>query len=169
MKTLTILRHAKSSWDNPALIDFDRPLNKRGERDAPEMGRRMLGAGIRPSLVISSPALRAWSTAKIVAAELSYPAEFLQREKDLYHASADRLFDVIARQDEGFNNMLLVAHNPGLTDLANKLIPGLTSNLPTAGYVSIEVDTETWELRGRKSVKLLMHDYPKRRNKGKNA
>ncbi len=163
MKTLTILRHAKSSWDEPGLVDFDRPLNGRGKRDAPEMGKRMKAAGIRPSLIISSPAKRAWSTAKLVAAEITYPKEFLQREPDLYHATTDRLFEVIARQDEGFNNLLLVGHNPGLTELSNKLVPGLTSNLPTAGLVSVLIDTDTWELRGRKSVELLEHDYPKRR------
>jgi phosphohistidine phosphatase len=163
VKTLTILRHAKSSWDHPDLVDFDRPLNRRGNRDAPTMGQRMKAAGIRPSLIVSSPAVRAWTTAKLVAAELTYPVEFLQREGDLYHAGTDRLFDVISRQDEGFNSIVLVGHNPGLTDLANKLIPGLTSNLPTAGFVSVLVDTDTWDLHGRRSAELIAYDYPKRR------
>lgn len=161
MKTLTILRHAKSSWDEPELVDFDRPLNARGKRDAPVMGKRIKAAGLRPSLIVSSPAIRAWSTAKIVAAELAYPVEFLQRERELYHAGTERLFDVIARQDEGFNSILIVGHNPGLTDLANKLIPGLTSNLPTAGFVSVLVDTDTWVLRSRKSADLIEYNYPK--------
>lgn len=164
MKTLTILRHAKSSWNKPGLRDFDRPLNGRGKRDAPDMGDRMKEAGIRPSLIMSSPAVRAWSTAKLVAAEIGYPIEFLQREPDLYHASAEQLLDVIAKQDEGFNNLVLVGHNPGLTDLANKLVPGLTGNLPTAGFVSLLIDNDTWELRGRRSVELLSHDYPKNRH-----
>jgi len=161
VKTLTILRHAKSSWDEPGLADFDRPLNGRGKRDAPVMGQRMKAAGIRPSLIVSSPAARAWSTAKIVAREMAYPVEFLQRERDLYHAGTERLFDVIGRQDEGFNSIVIVAHNPGLTDLANKLIPGLTSNLPTAGFVSVLIDTDTWELRARKSADLIEYNYPK--------
>ena len=161
MKTLTILRHAKSSWNIPDLIDFDRPLNSRGQRDAPEMGQRMKAAGIRPSLIVSSPAVRAWATAKLIASELNYPGEFLQREKDLYHAGKSSLFDVIARQDEGFNSIVVVGHNPGLTDLANDLIPDLTNNLPTAGYVSVLIDTDTWDLRARKSAELVVHDYPK--------
>lgn len=165
MKTLTILRHAKSSWDDQGLTDFDRPLNARGQRDAPDMGSRMKAADIRPSLIISSPAVRAWQTAKLVAAELNYPTEFLQREPDLYHASTSRLFEVIARQDEGFNSIVVVGHNPGLTELANALVPGLTSNLPTSGYMSVLIDTETWDIRGRKSVDLLKHDYPKRLKK----
>jgi len=163
VKTLTILRHAKSSWDNPGLVDFDRPLNGRGKRDAPEMGKRMKAAGIRPSLIISSPAKRAWATAKLVAAEMAYPIEFLQREPDLYHAGTALLFDVIGRQDEGFNNLILVGHNPGLTELTNLLVPGLTSNVPTAGFVSVLVDTDTWELRGSKSVDLLEYNYPKKK------
>lgn len=167
MKTLTILRHAKSSWNQPGLADFDRPLNSRGQRDAPAMGQRMKAADIRPSLIVSSPAVRAWSTAKLVANELTYPAEFLQREPDLYHAGKGDLFDVIARQDEGFNSIIVVGHNPGLTDLTNDLVPGLTSNLPTAGYVSILLDTETWDLRARKSAELVEYDYPKNRKQRK--
>jgi len=90
VKTLTILRHAKSSWENESLADYERPLNKRGERDAPVMAKRIQEAGIRPSLIVASHAVRAWTTAKVVAQELSYPLEFLQREKDLYLASRER-------------------------------------------------------------------------------
>ena len=162
MKTFTLLRHAKSSWDNSSLVDFDRPLNARGKKNAPVMAKRLKTAGIRPSLILSSPAKRAWSTAKIIAKEISYPIEFLQRDRDLYHAEAGRLLDVIATQDEGFKSILLVAHNPGLTDLANELVPGLTSNLPTCGFVSVLVDVDTWDLRGRRSAKLMEYNYPKK-------
>jgi phosphohistidine phosphatase len=94
---------------------------------------------------------------------MAYPIEFLQREPDLYHAGTALLFDVIGRQDEGFNNLVLVGHNPGLTELTNLLVPGLTSNVPTAGFVSVLVDTDTWELRGSKSVDLLEYNYPKKK------
>ncbi|MDH3266097.1 MAG: histidine phosphatase family protein, partial [Gammaproteobacteria bacterium] len=93
MKTLTIVRHAKSSWQDRGLSDRERPLNKRGKRDAPMMGKRLVAAGVRPSLIISSPAVRAWSTAKVFAKELNYPIEFLQREEGLYLASLDNLLD----------------------------------------------------------------------------
>lgn len=162
MKTLTIVRHAKSSWDNPGLSDRDRPLNKRGKRDAPAMGARIREHGIRPSLVVSSPAKRAWSTARIIAAEIAYPIEFLQRERSLYHASVDEILDVIAAQDEGFNNLMLVGHNPGLTEFANFLSPGLTNNLPTAGVVAVEIDRDDWSLYERPTTRLLVHDYPKK-------
>ncbi len=106
MKTLTLVRHAKSSWSDTRLSDGDRPLNKRGQRDAPVMGKRMVEHEIRPSLIISSPAKRAWSTAKLVAAEISYPIEFLQREDSLYHASIDEILGVIVAQDNRFNHMM---------------------------------------------------------------
>ena len=163
MKTLTILRHAKSSWDEPGLKDHDRPLNKRGERDAPIMGDRLKSAGVRPSLILSSTAVRAWSTAKIVAKQISYPAEFLHREPGLYHAGVNKLFDVIAAQDEGFNSIMIVGHNPGLTDFANTFVPGLTNNIPTAGFVSVLIDSDDWDLRTRQSAKLIEYDYPKRK------
>ncbi len=162
MRTITLLRHAKSSWDNTDLVDFDRPLNGRGRKNAPEMARRLKAAGVRPSLILSSPAKRAWSTAKIIAAEISYPIEFLQRDRDLYHAGTQRLLDILAAQDEGFKNILLVAHNPGLTDLANELVPGLTNNLPTCGFVAVKVEVDTWDLRARKSAELIEYNYPKK-------
>ena len=162
MKNLTILRHAKSSWSNDSLVDHDRPLNSRGKRDAPAMGARMAREGIRPSLILSSSAKRAWSTAKQVAKELSYPTEFLHRERDLYHAGVGRLLDVLAEQDDGFNNILLVGHNPGLTDFANYLVPDLTNNIPTCGYVSVNIDVDDWNLKDARSVELFIYDYPKR-------
>ena len=161
-KTLTIVRHAKSSWKDAGLSDRERPLNRRGKRDAPEMGRRIDAANIRPSLILSSPAVRAFTTAKIIAAQIGYPKEFLQREPDLYLASVDTLIDVVARQDEKFNNIMLFGHNPGLTDFVNYLVPGLTDNLPTAGVVAVEFDSDDWSLRDRPEVELILHDWPKK-------
>jgi len=164
MKTLTLVRHAKSSWHDTNLSDRERPLNKRGLRDAPIMARRAVEAGIRPSLIIASPAVRAWTTAKIFATEIGYPVEFLQREDDIYLASLDRLLDVVASQDAGFNNLMLFGHNPGLTDFANYLSPGLTNNLSTAGIVSVEIDRDDWLLFDRPATELLVYDYPKKQS-----
>ena len=162
MKTLTLVRHAKSSWKDRTLRDRDRPLNKRGTRDAPVMGQRIAAAGIRPSLIISSPAVRAWTTAKVIAAELNYPLEFLQREDSLYLASLDGWLDVVAAQEESFNNIMLFGHNPGLTDFANYLSPGLTYNVPTAGVVSVNIDRDDWLLYERPKTELVLYDYPKK-------
>jgi len=161
MKILTLLRHAKSSWDDSGLTDRERPLNGRGKRDAPEMGRRIAAHGIRPSLIITSPAVRARKTAKIVAREIGYPVEFLQRESSLYLASLDDLLDAVVAQDNSFNSLMVVGHNPGLTEFANFLLPGITNNLPTSGVVSVQLDTEDWSLYGQPKAKLLAYDYPK--------
>jgi phosphohistidine phosphatase len=162
MKTLTLVRHAKSSWKDRGLSDRERPLNKRGEHDAPLMGRFVAEAGVRPSQIISSPAVRAWTTARIFAGELGYPIEFLQREDGLYLASLDNLLDVVATQDVGFSNLMLFAHNPGLTDFANYLVPGLTNNLPTSGAVSVNLDSDDWMLYDRPKTELVFYDYPKK-------
>ena len=163
MKTLTIFRHAKSSWDHPELTDHDRPLNKRGERDAPIMGERLKAAGVRPSLILSSSAVRAWATAKIIARQINYPVEFLHREQGLYHAGVNKLMDIVSAQDDGFNSIVIVGHNPGLTDLANEFVPGVTSNIPTSGFVSVMIDTDGWDVRMRRSANLLEFDYPKKK------
>ncbi|NOR66989.1 MAG: hypothetical protein GQ528_06515 [Woeseiaceae bacterium] len=113
-------------------------------------------------MIISSPAVRAWTTAKIFAKALTYPVEFLQREDGLYLASLDNLLDAIATQDAGFNNLMLVAHNPGLTDFANYLVPGLTSNVPTTGVVSVELECDDWMLHDRPKTELVIYDYPKK-------
>ena len=162
MKTLTLVRHAKSSWKDSSLADRDRPLNKRGNRDAPEMARRIAAAGIRPSLIVSSPAVRAWTTAKAVAKEIGYPIEFLQRENDLYLASLRNILDVLAAQDEKFNSLMVVGHNPGLTTFANYLAPGITHNVPTAGVVSVSIDQDDWNLHGQPAAELVLFDYPKK-------
>ena len=126
------------------------------------MARRINEAGIRPSLIVSSPATRAWNTAKFLAKEISYPNEFLQRDNKLYGASLDTLIRYLASQDSGFNSILMVGHNPGLTEFANYLVPDVTNNLPTAGVLSVQIDSDDWDLRDAKSITLELYDYPKR-------
>ena len=162
MKTLTLVRHAKSSWKDNKLSDRERPLNKRGERDAPVMGKRITDAGIRPSLIVCSPAVRAWTTAKAIANAIDYPLEFLQRENKLYLASLDDLLDVLVAQESGFNSLMLIGHNPGLTTFANYLSPGLTNNVPTTGVVSVSFDRDDWNLYELPETELLVFDYPKK-------
>jgi phosphohistidine phosphatase len=151
----------KSSWKDKDLPDIERPLNRRGKEDAPVMATRIREAGIRPSLILSSPAHRAWTTAKVIAREISYPAEFLQREAELYLADVDTLLELLERQDNKFNSIMIVGHNPGLTEFANYLLPNLTDNIPTGGVVSLNIETDDWNLRDRAPGKLLVFDYPK--------
>ncbi len=162
MKTLTLVRHAKSSWNDPGLADRDRPLNGRGEHDAPMMGARIRDHELRPSLIVSSPAVRAWTTARIIAAEIGYPREFLQRDERLYLASPSDIIDVLAEQDVGFNSIMIFGHNPGFTEFANRLVPGLTSNVPTCGIVSVDLETDDWDLGFMPPCTLRFFDYPKR-------
>ena len=163
MKTLTLVRHAKSSWKDQNLGDHERPLNKRGKRDAPVMGKRIAETGIRPSLIICSPAVRAWTTARIIADEIGYPKEFLQRENSLYLASLDDLLDVLVAQDCEFNSLMVVGHNPGLTTFTNYRSPDITNNLPTAGVVSVSFERDDWNLRERPETELITYDYPKKK------
>ena len=126
------------------------------------MGERIADAGIRPSLIVSSPATRAWTTARVIAEKLTYPVEFLQRENELYLASLNDILNVVVAQDEGFKSLMVVGHNPGLTDFVNYLSPGLTNNLPTAGVVSVNIDQDHWNLYERPKTELVLHDYPKK-------
>jgi phosphohistidine phosphatase len=164
MKTLTLFRHAKSSWAEPGLSDHDRPLNERGEHDAPLMARRLVDAGIRPSLMLSSTALRAWTTARLLARGIGYPAEFLQRDPQLYLATRKSILEVVARQETGFNNIVLFGHNPGLTDLAGFLVPGITDNIPTCGFFSVNIDIDNWDINSSSPIELIAYDYPKNKN-----
>ena len=126
------------------------------------MGKRIAAAGIRPALIVSSPAVRAFTTARVVAEQLNYPREFLEKEPALYLASLDRLLDIVVAQDESINNLMLVGHNPGLTSLVNYLSPGLTDNLPTAGVVSFSLDTDSWDIYTPPKATVDYQDYPKK-------
>ncbi|MCC5863079.1 MAG: histidine phosphatase family protein [Gammaproteobacteria bacterium] len=162
MKRLTVLRHAKSSWDEPGIGDFDRPLNRRGERDAPAMGQRLLDAGARPSLILSSPAARAIATARQVADALGYPREFLQTDPALYLASAERLLEIVSLQDDAFRDLMIVAHNPGLTDLANAISDHPIDNLATAAVMVIDLPISRWqEVLDRVRGRCVFYDSPK--------
>lgn len=160
-KRLTLLRHAKSSWNNASLDDRDRPLNERGERDAPMMGQRLLQKDSRPSLILTSPAKRARQTVRLIAREIGYPIEFLQTEAELYLASPEILLNVIAEQENTFNDIVLCGHNPGITELTNQLTGMAIDNVPTCGMVYIEAEIKAWdELEGTRCT-LAAFDYPK--------
>jgi len=162
MKRLTLLRHAKSSWAEISLSDHERVLSERGERDAPRMGKRLAIRKVRPSLIVSSSAARARRTASLVAEALKYPAEFLQSEKDLYLATPDSILEIVCGQEDNYSDLMVIAHNPGLTDLANQLLPALhLDNLPTSGAVAIDFVTKKWSEIADAETILAFYDYPK--------
>jgi phosphohistidine phosphatase len=144
-KQLILLRHAKSGWSDTGLGDFDRPLSKRGLLDASGMGKLLHDKGICPDLIISSDAVRALTTAKLVAQELAYPAEHIHTNHALYLAPPDILLDAISNITSGYENVLLIAHNPGLTELANRLSETHIDNLPTCGVFIVETVLPDWD------------------------
>ena len=126
------------------------------------MGQRLVKRGARPSLILTSPAKRARATVRLIARAMGYPIEFLQSEEALYLADPDRLLDVVATQDSSFNEIIVCAHNPGITELSNRLTGQNIDNVPTCGTVVIEADIVDWnELRGADCT-LSYFDYPKR-------
>jgi len=162
-KTLTIVRHAKSSWDDPVLADFDRPLNPRGLRDAPRMGARLATTGIKPDRLVSSPANRALATAKIIAAALGIETRIIVPDERLYLASAETIMQVVREQDNAISSLMLFGHNPGMTDFAHRLGDCPLANLPTCACVTFRVEVEQWNATEPGTVHLEVVDYPKKR------
>lgn len=161
MKKLYILRHAKSSWASGATSDFDRPLNKRGLNDAPFMGKKFKEFGVKPDCVISSAALRAITTARMVCFELNFPEETIVEAQGLYLASVPAITSVINQFKDAFNAVMLVGHNPGLTELANYLSDIDLLNLPTCALVEISFDVESWAAVSYKLGRCTRYTYPK--------
>ncbi len=144
MKKLVLLRHAKSSWDFGSLSDHDRPLNDRGYRDAPLMGRFLASSGFEPNYVISSTANRAMTTAKLVTEYLQYDFTTTMLDRRVYHAAMSDLYGIIREIPDDVENCLLIGHNPTFTDIANDLTGDQLDNLPTAGVYGVELPLDTW-------------------------
>ena len=159
---LTLFRHAKSSWNNPGLADHDRPLSKRGKRDAPMMGERLAARRARPSAILSSTAKRALTTARRVAEALDYPLEEIRSSRRLYFAGTHEILQFIMEQPAEWPEIIVVGHNPGFTDLANLLLPELRlDNLVTAGCVAMDFSTDDWSEIAQVRAELLYWDYPR--------
>lgn len=161
MKHLLIYRHAKSSWKDPSLADFDRPLNKRGERDAPRMAKMLTSQNIQPDLIVSSTANRAKLTALVLAKELHYPKKKIVYMDAIYNAPAEKLIPYIHSFDDRYNKVVLVGHNTGFTALANVLGNLDIANVPTCGIVALDFKIDSWKDVKKKSGKLVFFYYPK--------
>jgi len=143
VKTLVLMRHAKSSWDSPGLLDHDRPLNDRGRQEAPRMGRRLVERGIEPEVIITSTAQRARSTAELVAGELGTPARRILVEERLYAASVETVLRIIRSLDNRISRAMLVGHNPEMTELATRFSKSAES-MPTAAIAVFTFDATSW-------------------------
>ncbi|MFQ5995007.1 MAG: histidine phosphatase family protein [Acidiferrobacterales bacterium] len=162
MKLLFLVRHAKASWKDANLPDRGRPLNKRGERDAPRMGMRLAQRTDRPELIVSSPAGRALTTAQVFATELGYEPADVTVDEDIYAAGPRELIEVIRGFDDQYQQIMLVGHNPALTDLVNQLAGSDIENMPTCGVAVLRFETDTWATVETGTAKLLEFDYPKK-------
>lgn len=161
MKRLTLVRHAKSDWDDPALHDHERPLNARGQRDAPAMGRRFAAeCATRPRLVASS-ARRAWSTACCFAEALSMDESMIIREPRIYEATPGTLLALVNAFDDHERHVLMFGHNPGFSDFARLLAPVPFTEMPTAAICDLEFDAMRWGEIGPGDGRLLRYLYPK--------
>ncbi len=161
MKQLLIVRHAKSSWDDASLRDFDRPLNKRGRRDLPDMGQRLSEKALKPDLIIASPANRAITTAKGIAKAFDYKLSEIREEPDLYHAGTRTILEIISQVDDRVNRLMIFGHNPGFTDLIARVSDLSLYNLPTCAVCGVAFDFERWEEILNKRGKKFFYDYPK--------
>jgi phosphohistidine phosphatase len=162
MKTLYLMRHAKSSWSFDDLTDEQRPLNDRGRDDAPRMGQALAKRNIKLDLIISSGAVRAMTTAALVAKELDYPHERIEVRPEIYHAEVPMLLDVVRSCPDTANSVLLVGHNNGISEFVNVLSPdAIHEELPTAGVVCLHFHTETWATVDQANSEFYFFDRPK--------
>ncbi|HYG37802.1 MAG TPA: histidine phosphatase family protein [Cytophagales bacterium] len=162
MKELILIRHAKSSWKFPDLPDFERPLNKRGKRDAPFIGDVLFKRIGTPDFIISSPATRAFSTAKKLSRSLNYPIDKIKKDIKIYLAEEVELLKIIKKLSDKYQKVILIGHNPGLTDLFNMLCHKTIENIPTCGSLHLKFTQDSWENIIRKTGEMTFFEYPKK-------
>ncbi len=146
MKIVYFIRHAKSSWSDLSMRDFDRPLNKRGKRDAPFMAAKLSEFGVKPDAIISSPANRAITTATHFAKALDILPENIIQESAIYEAYARAVLQIIQSQPNDFQTILVFGHNPAFTMIVNMFKGGShIDNVPTCGIVKVVIDEDKWK------------------------
>ncbi len=155
------MRHAKSSWDEPEISDFDRTLNDRGRKDAPDMGKRLLATGFVPQLIVSSTAKRARKTAGLVAEQIQYDTKKIEYESDIYEADISDLIHIIRNFSDEYTRVMMVGHNPAFTGLVGYLSDTLIENLPTSGMALLSFSIESWKQVNTQTATLKWFDYPK--------
>ncbi len=162
MKTLTLIRHAKSDWSDLSLSDFDRPLNKRGYKNAPMMGRILSQSTQHPDLILSSPALRAKTTAELIARELHYPIQTIRYDETLYDADPHTIIASLRQVPDTVEHLFLIAHNPGLSEAAEYLCGFAIGDIPTCGIVMMKLKSDSWKSADGECAVFVSLDYPKK-------
>ncbi|TVP57544.1 MAG: histidine phosphatase family protein [Halomonadaceae bacterium] len=166
MKQLTLIRHGKSSWDDPTLGDIDRPLGPRGLNEAPLMGQRLAAGGLLPDLILCSPACRTLDTARLMAHKVGYSPDRIRIEKHLYLASMADMIAVLHLQDDHLDHLWLVGHNPDLLDLANHFAQQPIPKLPTAAVCTLGFNVGCWHRLAAGQGQRQFYDSPKRKGLG---
>ncbi|MEO7445244.1 MAG: histidine phosphatase family protein [Ferruginibacter sp.] len=163
MKSVLLIRHAKSSWDDPTMQDFDRPLNERGKKDAPVMATHILKAGFKIDLFVSSPAKRALKTCKIFVKTYDKTTDDILLIDDLYHAGAEVFNQVIKSMDDNFKRIAIFSHNPGITDFVNSLNADFhIDNMPTCAVCGVKADIKNWKDWETAKKITTVFEYPSR-------
>lgn len=162
MKEVFLVRHAKSSWDNMGLSDHDRPLNKRGKRDAPKMAEYLKESINSIDVIVSSSAKRALLTARNFESAFEDELEEFVIERDLYHASREEILRVINEIDDRYNRAIVFGHNPGFTTFANLFSAIYIDNVPTAGIVGLKFDVNSWNEVSEANGNICLFTYPKK-------
>jgi phosphohistidine phosphatase len=161
MKTLDIIRHAKSSWNFASLDDYSRPLGTRGRKDLVKMSRYLKSENIAaPELIVTSPASRAFYTALYLADAWEYPEENVRLEAVLYHADEDEIFEVI-QEHADIDHLAIVGHNPGFTGLVNVISRQSLDNLPTCGIIRCTYEVNSWEEISHSAERSHQQIFPK--------
>jgi phosphohistidine phosphatase len=161
MKRLYLARHAKSSWKSSVAGDFERPLNKRGLKAVPLMGGRLRGRGCALDLLCSSPARRAEQTARMLAAAVGFPVTAIRYEPVIYAAEVETLIALVRALEEEFSTVMLIGHNPGLSELGAWLCAAAPDWLPTCGLLELELPVARWDRVEPGCARLLEYDFPK--------
>lgn len=161
MKTLYLVRHAKAGWDHTWTADFDRSLSDHGQKEAREMANRLLKKEARADLMVSSPAKRALSTAKIFAGVLGYPEENIQARIEIYEGGPDTLVQVVQSLPESCQTVMLFGHNPTISHFASWLNGKKTEQMETCGVVKLDFSEEQWTDTKAGSGKLVWYKHPK--------
>ena len=161
MKTLLLVRHAKSDWDDPSINDFDRPLNNRGKNDAPEMAKRLRDKKIKVEAFISSPAKRAKKTAACFAEEYGFDESQIVYVPELYAAPLMVFYNVVRQIDDSLNHVAIFSHNPGITEFANSLTGFRVDNMPTCSIFGIKIAIKDWNDFSEAKKEFWFFDYPK--------
>jgi phosphohistidine phosphatase len=162
-KQLIIVRHGKSSWKYENIEDFDRHLKEKGIHDVFTMAKRLDKQHLKPDLMITSPAIRAFHTANIMARTLDYPLDRIQIQKAFYPGRADDIIQIINKADDNLDSIMIFGHNPAFTNVANYFLQEDIEKLPTSGIAKVRLETNSWKNIDKCHTENILLDYPKKK------